>query len=343
MQLRYPSELSKRLTNQLDSAYFIASQDPLLLMEACDDILLAARSKGYLEREIHTVEPNFNWQQLLESGSALSLFASLRILDIRIPNGKPGKEGTEVLEQLLEQSGSDTILLVRTPTWESSIRNLKWVKLFQKNATSLVIWPLDEHKFPDWVAQRANKLGLDLDATAIQHLVHKTEGNLLACDQELKKLLLLKGQTSIYSREVEQLVADSARFDVFSLLETALKGDAKRCLNILAHLRGEGSSAVPIHYVLMQRLQLLAALAAAQGHSEQQNALFKQHRVWKTQQAGLQRLAHQRNPGYWYKLVQRGIDVERVLKGRSPGDGWFELERLLLSLTRTPVPSRPQL
>ncbi len=344
MLLKSTAELQRALEqNPLPAAWFMVSEDPLLLQEACDQVLRQARQAGYLEREIHTVEPGFDWAALEQSGASMSLFASRKIIDLRIPTGRPGDAGTRVLESLLQQAGEDTLLLVRSSNWEPAVRKLKWVKLLQKQARSLVLWPLKPREFLSWVEQRMRTLGLQPEAAAVEALAMRTEGNLLACDQEIRKLHLLLGEGPLYSHQIDERVADSARFDAFRLVEVAMQGQARRAVEILAHIRAEGLAPHRVHWAVNQRIQILADLALAGGDTAARQQVFDKHRIWRSQQAPLERLARSRKPGRWFALLQESLACERILKGRQAGDGWLELERLVLALANQPVPKRPKL
>ena len=343
MQLKNPADLQRALAQTpLPPAWFLVSEDPLLLQEACDRVLQQARGAGYLEREIHTVEPGFDWAALEQSGASMSLFASRKIIDLRIPTGRPGDAGTRVLEGLLQQAGDDTLLLVRSSNWEPAVRKLKWVRLLQKQAHALVLWPLKPHEFLPWVEQRMRACGLQPEAAAVEALAMRTEGNLLACDQEIRKLHLFLGEGPVYSHQIDELVADSARFDAFRLVEVAMQGQARRAVEILAHIRAEGLAPHIVHWALNQRIQVLADLALAGADAAARQRVFDQHRIWRSQQAMLERLARKHKPGRWYALLQESLACERILKGRQAGDGWLELERLVLALADQPLPKRPK-
>ncbi len=342
MQLKHLDDLHRALnTEPMPCRWFIASEEPLLLQEACDAILHQARKAGFLEREIHTVEPGFDWAALEHAGASLGLFANRRVLDVRIPNGRPGEQGTKVLQQLAERADADSLLLVRCPNWEPAIRKLKWVRQLQKQAHHLVIWPMKPEQFPRWVEQRMRAAGLQPEPAAVEALAMRTEGNLLACDQEIRKLHLLQGDGPVNKQQVDRLVADSARFDAFRLVEVAMQGQAARAVEILAHVRAEGQPPHRVHWALHQRVRLLADLALLNGDRNAQQAVLERQRVWRNQQPVLLRRAGQWRAGRWFALLQASLTCERILKGRLDGDGWLELERLVLALAGQPLPRRP--
>ncbi len=330
--------LRKQLAaGELKSVYLLAGEEHLLLLEAADALRARARELGYLEREVLDVVAGFDWNAFTQSASAMSLFASRKIIDLRIPTGKPGKEGAEAIIDFCERPPADTLLLITATQW-SKAHETAWVAAVERAGLFVPLWPLKPNELPDWIGQRMASRGLKPTPDAISALAERIEGNLLAAAQEIDKLALLHGAEPLDAETLEDLVADSARFDVFRLADAAIGGDAPRALRILAGLRAEGEHVVALLGWLLNQMQILARLSAARGNLA---AALKAERIWPARE-GLYRKALQRaEPGHWDVCLIQAARIDRVGKGReidaagkASGDAWIELERLLVAIAQ---------
>lgn len=327
-----------RLGQQLDSstavAWLVAGDDPLLVGEAADAIRARARQQGYAGREVFFVEPRFDWGVVQGASQALSLFAERRLLEVRMPNPRPGVEGGAVLAALAENTPPDTFVLVVTGKLEKDAGRAAWVKCFDQHGAVVQAWPVDIGKLPGWIAARARPHGLDVDPAAAQLLAERIEGNLLAAHQEIEKLALTHGPGRVGEEAVAAAVANSARYDVFKLGEAALAGDAARTLRILEGLRGEGTEPTLVLWVLCREIRALAEARAGRGapahgwHAQQRSKLLD---------AALQRL--RRTP--LGPLIGHAARVDRAIKGRGPGAAWDELAWLAAQLAGATLPRAP--
>ncbi|MBS0590578.1 MAG: DNA polymerase III subunit delta [Proteobacteria bacterium] len=329
-----PQVLRKQLaTGDIKPVYLLAGEEHLLLLEAADALRARARELGYVEREILDVESGFDWDALTRCASAMSLFATRKLIDLRVPSGKPGKDGSAAIIEYCGNPPPDTVLLITATQW-SKAHETSWVAAVEKAGVFVPMWPLKPNELFDWVAQRMAARGLKPSRDAIDVLVERIEGNLLAAAQEIDKLVLLQGDAPLDAATLEDLVADSARYDVFKLADAALTGDASRALRILAGLRMEGEQVVGLLGWLLNQLQLLARLANARGNLA---AAFKAERIWPAREAVYKKALSRAKAGHWDACLIQAGKVDRLGKGRGVGDAWVELERLLVAMAQPHV------
>jgi DNA polymerase III subunit delta len=238
MQLR-PHQLSEHLRKPLAPVYVVAGEEPLLLQEALDALRATARQQGYSERQVLDVDTGFDWSRLTEACASLSLFASRRLIELRMP-GSPGDEGGKLLRELAARPPADTVLLVVCGKLDGRQRKTAWFTALENAGASLYLWPVKREELPQWIGRRLRDAGLKADAAAIQLLAERTEGNLLAAAQDIEKLRLLFPGQMIGEEDMRSVVADSAHFESFDLSEKVLSGDATGAVRSLHRLREEG-------------------------------------------------------------------------------------------------------
>ena len=215
-------QLERHLKQGLAPIYLLTGDEPLQMGESADSIRLQARRQGYSGRDILEADTRFDWGQLAAEANSLSLFAEKRILDLRIPGGKPGTTGGKALVEYTQRPAEDTLLLITLPKLERAQANSKWLKAVEKTGVVIAIWPLEGRQLPSWIEQRMRTAGFQPDSGVVEMLADRVEGNLLAARQEIDKLLLLYGPGRISPEQLTQSVADSARYDVFGLIDSAL-------------------------------------------------------------------------------------------------------------------------
>ena len=255
------NQLQSHLQKNLASCYLVTGDEHLLVDEALDSIREAARQQQFTSRDLHVATTGFDWSQLRDSTSNMSLFAERRIVELRLPTGKPGRAGSQAIVDLIEQLGSDLMLIVVTPKLDRSSQSAKWVKALDAAGVNVTVWPIGPRELPGWIAQRMRDTGLQPDREAVAMIADRVEGNLLAAGQEIEKLRLLHGEGKVSADDVSSAVANSSRFDVFKLVDAALGGDAKRSMKVLAGLRAEGVEPVIIVWALTRELRTLASLS----------------------------------------------------------------------------------
>jgi DNA polymerase-3 subunit delta len=292
-----PTQLGERLL----PVYLVSGSEPLLVGEAADQIRARARLEGYGEREVFFIERSAGiWDAVQQSAQSLSLFSARRVLDIRLPTGKPGVTGAAVLQRIIEAAGTDFLLLIVTEALEREAAGAAWVQAVQARGAWLPVWPVERARLPQWLRTRLRGAALSASDEAIALLAERSEGNLLAARQEIDKLsLLLPAGTTVSAAEVAASSADSARFDVFQLGAAVRAGDPVRSLRILAGLRAEGTEPVLALWALVREL-----------HARQATRV--------------------RAP--WGRLTARAARVDRMAKGLLAGDAWDELALLAAEL-----------
>lgn len=336
MRLRQ-EQLDSHLAGNLAPVYVVTGDEPLQLGETADAIRAAARQAGYLSREIFEADARFDWNRLGEEANALSLFAEQKIIDLRLPGGKPGTVGSKALVSYCENLPEDTLLLLTLPKLPLTS---KWIKALDKAGVIIQIWPVDERQLPRWVQQRMRMAGLQAEPGVAEMLAEQTEGNLLAARQEIEKLALLFGSERITQEQAAAAISDSSRFDVYALVDAALAGKAQRCTRIIAGLRAEGIPLPVVLWALAREVRSLNLMAQdiATGASIQQ--ALGRARVWKNRiplvSAGLKRL----NAAQWADLLQQCQLADATIKGAVPGDPWLVLEQITLGIAGIPAPGQ---
>jgi DNA polymerase-3 subunit delta len=336
MQLK-PEQLAAHLRKGLAPVYLIHGDELLLVQEAADAIRAAARAQGYSEREVFNVDRDFDWYQLVESSNNLSLFAERRILEVRMPTGKPGDAGGKALREYAARPPEDTLLLVVSGKLDAQQRKSKWVTELEAAGVGIQIWPVDARGLPQWIRARMQGLGLQPGTEAVQLLAERVEGNLLACAQEIDKLALLLGQGKVDAAAVTAAVADSARFDVYGLVDAALAGEAGRSLRMLAGLRGEGVEPALLAWALARELRGLASMAWEVARGDAPGPVMARHRVWSSRQAAVGKALTRHKLDAWLRMVGDCARLDRVVKGQAPGNPWDELVHLCLRLAGRPL------
>ncbi|MCK5481397.1 MAG: DNA polymerase III subunit delta [Gammaproteobacteria bacterium] len=327
-----PEQLEPHLRKQLAPVYFISGDDPLRVIEAADAVRAAARSQGYDEREVLTVQTGFDWNSLLSEAGNLSLFSQRRIIDLRLPGGKPGKEGAQVLRDFAEQLPEDTLLLITSGKLEKPARTSKWVQALDKAGVVLFVWPLKGAELTTWVRARMLQRGLEPTVEAVEMLTGLVEGNLLACAQEIDKLHLLNGAGPVDVADITAMVGDNARYDVFGLIDSALLGDAARCVRILHRLQAEAVAPPVVLWALSREIRPLVGMATAVAEGDPVAAILGRYHVWQNRKqivgAALKRLSADDCKA----MIRQCALVDRVCKGRAAGNAWDELLQLTLKL-----------
>lgn len=334
MKLRV-EQLADKLESSLAPVYFVSGDEPFQLDEACQLIRQQCLQQGYSERETFHVDRSFDWQQLQAAAGALSLFASQRVIELRLPSGKPGTDGAKAIVEYCEQLPQDTVLLIVSGKLDSSQARSKWFKALDQAGVVIQVWPIEKAQLPRWVRQRMQVRGMQPNDGALTMLVDRVEGNLLAADQELEKLRLLYGEGIIDEQQVASAVSDSARFDVFGLVDAALAGDARRACRVLYGLMGEGIEAIVVLWALAREIRSINAMSLAIQAGQSVDSVMGQYRVWEKRKPQV-RAALQRYPAKrWQGLLWQAGEIDKMIKGLSAGKAWDELLQLTLKIAGT--------
>ncbi len=321
--MKIPADrLQSHLEEPLLPCYLVTGDEALLVQEAMDAIRGAARAQGFDSRDLHVQMPGFDWQELALAGNELSLFSRRRIVELRLPTGKPGRDGGAAIVELAQTAGSDLLFLVQTPKLDRKTTAAKWVKALDSRGATVQIWPVRPRELPAWIAARMRRHGLEPDRDAVRLIADRVEGNLLAAAQEIEKLRILHGEGPISADAASVAVADSSRFDVYQLVDAALAGDTRRALRILDGVRAEGIDAVIVIWALTRELRVLARLAGAVEAGTDLGAALHKAGVWRSRQ-NLVRACVARHPQSGFHLmIQASRHADAAAKGQAAGDPW---------------------
>jgi len=336
-----PQHLASQLQRGLKSLYTVHGDEPLLLQEAQDAIRAAARAQGYSERTVHTVSgARFDWAEVLAAGASLSLFADKRITEIRIPGGKPGKDGSIALQQLAERAPSDDahITLLALPRMDKASRSSAWFGALEQHGVVLEVQSVERAALPSWIAQRLALQGQRVEAgeagqNTLQIFADLVEGNLLAAHQEIQKLALLYPNAETLSlQQVEGAVLNVARYDVFKLGEAVLSGQSARVQRMLLGLQAEGEAEVLVHFMLSEDLRALKRVKDAMAQGRPLPLALRENRIWGVRERLFERVLPRLSPRALSALLRAAHQVDGVVKGLKhpdwPSNGWGALQRL---------------
>jgi len=342
----YADRLAEHLQRDLRAVYTVWGDEPLLAQEAADAIRVAARAAGCSERQVHTVAgAHFDWSSLLGASQALSLFADRQLVEIRIPSGKPGKDGSEALQRYceiaIEGGGRDVITLVQLPRLDRSQQSSAWFAALDRAGITVRVDPVERKALPAWIAQRLAAQGQHVAAgaegqRALAFFADRVEGNLLAAHQEIQKLALLYPAGEIGFEQVESAVLNVARYDVFRLGEAVLAGQAARALRMLDGLRSEGEAAVLVHWTLAEDIRGLKRVKDALGAGKPLPLALREARVWGAKERVFERAVTLMSESTLAHLLDAAHVCDGLMKGIKhpdwPLDPWEALKRLVLLL-----------
>jgi len=337
VQLRH-NELASHLGRTLLPIYLVSGDEPLQTLEAADAVRRAARERGHTTRELLDVGKGFDWGRLDAEASSLSLFGDRRVLELRLASSRPGAEGGKAIAAYAERPPDDAVLLLLMPKLERDQARSTWYKAVDQAGAIVQIWPVDTNQLPGWVAQRMRQRGLAPAPGVAEMLAERSEGNLLACVQEIEKLLLLEGTGPIGIEQLAGAVADSARFDVYALVDAALGGASARSLRMLHGLRAEGTAETLVLWAIAREVRLLAQLGAALDRGERLDRLLQAHRVWDKRRPLVTQALRRGTTPRWRQALALCADCDRAIKGQSGADSWQILEDLALIVAGQPAP-----
>jgi DNA polymerase III subunit delta len=350
MQVR-ADQLAAQLKRGLRPLYTVWGDEPLLAQEACDTIRAAARASGCSERQVHTVAgAHFDWSGLLGASQAMSLFSDRQLIEIRIPSGKPGKDGSEAIQRYCESLSDDVVTLVQLPRLDRTQQSSAWFTALDGAGVTVRVDPVDRKALPQWIAQRLAAQGQHVqDGEAGQHALaffsDRVEGNLLAAHQEVQKLGLLHPAGELSLEQIEAAVLNVARYDVFKLGVAVLSGQVARALRMLDGLQAEGEAAVLVHWTLAEDIRALKRVKDAIGAGKPLPMALREARVWGEKERLFERVVPRLAPAALAEMLQAAQVCDGLVKCLRhpdwPADPWDGLRRLVLLLVQhTTAPSR---
>jgi len=331
MQLR-SGELDAQLAKKLLPAYVIHGDEPLIAMEAADAVRAAARRAGYSERRVLEPGRSFDWSEFSHAADSLSLFAEKKIVELRLPTGKPGQQGGGAIAAYAERASDDVLLLVTMPRGDRATQSAPWFSALARLGAIVDVWPVERPRLPAWIAERLGRQKQRAPREVLEFLAERVEGNLLAAAQEIDKLALLSDGAPIDAARMESLVADAARFDVFRLLDAAMNAQPAQVSRMIAGLRAEGEAVPALLGMVVKELQRATAVARVQARGGNLAAEFRAQQIWESRQAAYRRALARHPAPRWERFVVEAGRVDRMAKGRAAGDAWVALERLLLAV-----------
>lgn len=327
LKISKPQQLASQLERGLAPVYLICGEEPLQLVEAAQVVRDRARALGYEEREVLDQEGGFDWNRLAASSQALSLFSTRKLIDLRLPSARIGREGSAAICAYCEQPQDDNRLLITAPALEWQELKTRWVQTVERTGVLMQVWPLTGRALAEWIEARMHARGLTTDPEVASLLTERIEGNLLAAAQEIDKLALLYGRGQVTHDQMIAAISDSARFDVFDLTDAVLAGDRARCARVLDALEAEDVAPALVLWALARELRMLAAarFATDQGGAQALGQVLDAHRVRQARRPHVARALERLELSRLHALIERAAQTDACIKGLTPGDPWLEL------------------
>ena len=321
MRLR-PEQLAAHLRKTLAPLYLVYGEEMLLAREAADAIRATARERGHAERECLTVESGFDWNTLRQLAASPSLFASRRLLELRMGDAKPGDAGARALSEYAVRPAGDAVLLITAGKLDWTTQKSRWFAALDEVGVTVPAPPVEARQLPAWIERRLRERGLNPEADAVALLSERVEGNLLAAAQEVEKLALLAGDGPLTTEVVLAAVGDSARYSIYDFVDAGLLGQPERVARILSGLRGEGVEPVLVNWALHREVRVLAALAFARGQRQSMEPVFAAHKVWDKRKPPLLQALRRLSPSDCRRLLDACARTDRLIKGVETGSPW---------------------
>ena len=327
------ADLGEQLASGLQPLYLIHGEEDLLRVEALDVLRAAAKHAGYLNREVYTADNSFDWDELLAAANSMGLFADLKLMEIHIPNGKPGKTGGEALQQLAGRLPEDTVVVVMLPKLERAQMQGKWFTALSQKAVVLEAKAVTTQALPQWINGRLRRHGLEIEREALALFAERVEGNLLAAKQEIDKLALLYPEGHLLGiEEAQAAVANVARFDVFQLAAAWMGGDVARVARLLEGLEAGGEEPVLLLWAVSDDIRTLIRLTAALKQGQSIAAVRNSLRLWGDKQTLAPKAVQRIAIGRLITALQDCSRIDRIIKGAEEGDAWGEFKALVTGL-----------
>ena len=329
---------ASRITDNIKPVYLLASAEPLLARDWLDEARSALRAAGFEDILNYQSDTGFDWQELLEEGDMMSLFSEEKCRIVTLPTGKPGQQGSKVIQRLCENPAAGSVYIFVTPALDRQSRNASWCKAIQANGELVELKPVYDNQLADWLIRRARDKGFEIDSQAALFLAERTEGNLLAADQELEKLSLrFAGRDVIDLETLEASVAQSSRYSHFLLADACLAGNTGRALKILNSLESEGYATAQLRWALQGTLEQLDRLGQSLRGGSVSDRVWQELRIWRNKQRLYQAALTRLGASQVERLLQSCATLDRLGKGQQdselPGQDWIEIKSLVASFS----------
>lgn len=328
----YPDKLKTQLNKALSPIYLVYGDEPLQVQECCDAVRAAARKAGYATREVISIEQDSDWRDLIDASNAMSLFAEQRLLDLRMPSGKPGRKGGEALREYCARPADDAVLLISAGKIDSASTRSAWFKAIDKIGVTVAVWPLQGKDLMGWIERRLKAAKLQPDRDAVRLIAERVEGNMLAAQQEIDKLVLLVSSPAVSADTVLSSVVDSSRYSVFDLTGAMLAGNPRRVVHIVDVLCGEGVEAATILWAIQREVRELTLAAEAVARGATPGKALSEAGVAPFRQKGMLPVLRRYKPAHWGAILHRCAQLDLMVKGRSKGNVWDEITDLCLAV-----------
>jgi DNA polymerase III subunit delta len=337
MQLRIDA-LDAHLAKALSPLYVITSDEHLLALEAADKIRKTARAQGLSEREVLIVERSFKWGELLAANQSQSLFGDRKLIELRIPTGKPGKDGGQALQEYVGSLSPDNVTLITLPKLDWQTQKAAWVSALQQAAVYIDIPLIERAQLPQWIGTRLAAQKQSADRQCIDFIADRVEGNLLAAHQEIQKLALLHPEGKLSFDQVQDAVLNVARYDVFKLNEAMLSGDTARLVRMMDGLKGEGEALPLVLWAMAEEIRTLLKLKAGMAQGKAVNMLLKEYRIWGPRERLMEPALRRLKLATLEAALREAAQIDKMVKGLRAkafaGDAWDALLQLGLKVAR---------
>ena len=324
-----PDQLQSMISKTVYPVYMVSGDEPLQQMEALDLIRGFLREQDFEEREVLDVDAQFDWQRLSDEAASMSLFASRRIVELRLPSAKPGKQGSQALKDYLSRPPEDTVLIINAGKVDGNSKKSAWFKAVDQSGLVVQCWPVPVERLTPWLKQRFSMRDMNADNDVLSYISQHVEGNLLAADQEIEKLFLLLGPGNIGYADVAEAVTSQSRYSVFELVDMLLTGNTKRVIKIIAGLKAEGIVPVVVNWALAKDIRLLAQ---ASQDASSADYLLKRSGVWQSRITMFKSCMSRHRQRAFLGMLKRCSYIDAVSKGMIDANVWDEIETLCVRL-----------
>ncbi len=325
-----PGQLTAELKKALKPIYFITGDEPLQLGELADDIRKAARLAGYENREVISVDANFEWNQLAFLADSTSIFDDKKIIDLRLPNGTPGTDGAKALIAYCGRLQEDNLLLITAGKLASATLKTRWFEALDKQGVAIQVWPLEGQDLINWLQQRMQQRGLLADTDSLRLLASRVEGNLLAAAQEIEKLYVLYGSGNLSQQQIVDVVADNSRYDVFKLIDSVLSDRVDRVIKILSGIRAEGIATPIVLWALTREARSLIKIKWAIAGGQSRDLVYKNNQIWDKRKQLISHALNRLSDKDLTSILVLAAKADRQIKGQQSGDVWETLLEVCL-------------
>lgn len=317
-----PDQLSATLTDKVFPLYFVCGDEPLQQMEAGDAIRRFLRTQDYIEREVLDIDANFDWQRFTDETATMSLFAQRRILELRLPSTKPGRQGGQIIKAYCQHPVEDIVVLVNAGRVDASTKKSAWFKAIEQSAMVVQCWQVKAEKLPAWVKQRFLQAGMQPDTDVVSYVCQHIEGNLLAAAQEIDKLLLLIGPGKIHYSDVAEAMTRQSRYSLFELMDMILKGNQPRVIRIVDGLKAEGMEPLLINSMLVKDIRLLAKAAEDISSAD---SLLRRSGIWASRAVLFKSCLQRHSARFFQAMIKRCARIDQASKGLVQANVWDEI------------------